>query len=249
MNCKKMSYSVKRFLLFIKIVFFVTSGMVLAQSKDNSAQPRLVIVLLDETDSFGTNTSRGVADSLYWNDALRFTKTIVKQLKSGDEFAVLAIDEKGFEEEDILIPFQQLERTFLRAKVQKNKLGSRILQLKRRKERYTQTDILGAMYQSAYFANKEPGRETVIFCFSDMRQEPNWPTMNDAKNLSFPPDAVGHFFFVDASGKEEWEQLTNVWKPIFTHAGLTVSTGNSNSLNFYQHGESSLRIQNILSEW
>lgn len=218
-----------------------------AQIKHAVKKPKFAIILLDETDSFGSNTIHGTAQSLYWQDALAMTKLIIQSLEPGDEFVVLAIDEVGFQEEDILVPFHQFDRAFLKSRIEKKRILNNIMNLSRRKEKYSRTDILGSMYQAAYFAARESEFEIIIFCFSDMIQEPKWPTLADAKGLSFPPNATGYFFFVDASGQERWQKLVEAWKPIFENAGLEIY--DDSALNFFQHGESALAIKRILSNW
>lgn len=218
-----------------------------AQIKHAVKKPKFAIILLDETDSFGSNTQHGTAQSLYWPDALAMTKLIVQNLEPGDEFVVLAIDEVGFQEEDILIPFHQFDRAFLKSRIEKKRILNNIMNLSRHKEKYSRTDILGSMYQAAHFAAKESEFEISVFCFSDMIQEPNWPSLADAKGLSFPSNATGYFFFVDASGQERWQKLVEVWKPIFENAGLGVY--DDGALNFFQHGESALAVKRILSNW
>lgn len=233
--------------IYILAIIMLYASSTFGQWIQEPEPPRLIIILLDETDSFGQNTTSGVAETMYWDDALKHSQKLVKQLKPGDEIVVLAIDEQGFEEEDILVPYQQLEKTFLKARVQQKHLSKQILKLKRRKEQYRSTDILGALYQAAYFANQEPERETLIFCFSDMRQEPNWPTLADAKGLAFTSKTTGYFFFVDADGKTDWDKIIGIWRPIFQNAGLII---NSNaSLNFFQHGESTLHLNKIVANW
>lgn len=243
----------KNILAILLLALLVSASVILNNSLfANPAQnvdkrPRFVIILLDETDSFGQNSEHGVAKSLYWNDALAMTRIIVKQLNPGDELIVLAIDERGFEEEDILVPMHQFDRAFLKSRIEKKKIIRKIMALQRRKDKYSQTDILGALYQAAYFTGKETDFKTVIFCFSDMRQEPRWPTATEAKDLSFPPNTTAYFFFVDASGKERWQRLVDVWKPIFKHARLEIQDGGS--LNFFQYGESATAVKRILQDW
>lgn len=233
--------------LLLLLILITDSAQTFAQIKRDVKKPRFAIILLDETDSFGSNTQRGAAQSLYWPDALAMAKLIIQNLEPGDEFVVLAIDETGFQEEDILIPFHQFDRAFLKSRIEKKRILQDVMSLTRRKEKYSRTDILGSMFQAAHFAAKESEFETVVFCFSDMIQEPKWPTLPDAKGLSFPPTTTGYFFFVDASGQGQWQRLVEVWKPIFENAGLQIH--NDGSLNFFQHGESALAVKRILNDW
>ena len=233
---------VKKYALSALMLIAVTATLADTNKVNHS---RLVIILLDETDSFGSDKQHGVAKTLYWEDALRLSCNIVKALKEGDKLIVLAINEKGFEEEDIIIDLQQFEMTFMRAKVRKNKIAREVLSLKRRKDTYKATDILGALFQAAYFAEKNETDETIVFCFSDMRQEPRWPTQREAEGLRFPKNSAGYFFFVDASGRENWDRMINIWKPILSMSGLCEG----DNINFFQYGESQNKLFNILKEW
>jgi len=235
---------IKERILSTTFILLLTLSMVSAGQNSGNCS-RLVIILLDETDSFGAYTKHGVAESLYWQDALHLSRKIVQALKQGDKLVVLAINEKGFEEEDILIPLQQFEKTFMRAKVRKNKIVREILNLKRSKDTYSATDIVGALHQASYFANKSEVDETIVFCFSDMRQEPRWPSQKEVKGLQFPENSKGYFLFVDASGKENWDKMINIWHPVLTRCGLCKE----GKVNFCQYGESQSTLYDILQKW
>lgn len=229
------------------IIFAVTGAQAWELPARSQEKSRLVLVLLDETDSFGRNTTRGQAETLYWDEALLQIKTIVNALKPGDEFLLIAIDDKGFEEEDVLIPLIQLDRAFLKAKIAKKKLLSQIQGLQRRKTVYHSTDILSALYQAAHQAHMGKNQQTVILCFSDMIQEPKMPGLAESQDLAFPASSEGFFFFVDASGRSEWQGILHTWVPILTRAGLQI--GAESSPHFFQFGESKLRLAQILAQW
>lgn len=237
--------------LLLTAFFIIVSGFsslfAWPKIKQVIKDPRLVIILVDETDSFGQYSKRGKAKVLYWDEALALSKKVVNALDPGDEFLLISINEKGFEEEDILIPLQQLDLSFLKAKIQKRKLCHQILSLKRKKATYRSTDILGALYQAAHFAKMEKGFKPILICFSDMVQEPRMPTMAQSKDLAFPSGTKGYFFFVDTSGKKQWDLIIKSWLPILNHAQLDA--GDQNKPNFFQYGESKLWLNRIISSW
>lgn len=204
------------------------------------ANQRLFLVLVDETESF----SMGTTDTLYWSEVLPLVSQIAGRLQPGDEFAVIGIDEKGFEDSDVRIPFRVLDEGFLRAKLQKDSLLTSIQHLQRRKNKHRTTDILGALYHSAHFANVEQSRKTILFCFSDMKQEPTWPTEKESSDLHFPNGTEGYFFYVNASGRTSWNTITGVWQPILTRARVEISSGGI--LHFYQRGDSRLKLSQVL---
>ena len=210
-------------------------------------QKKLVIVLVDETESFALYRQRGVVENMYWDEVLEsLLPKIVHSLEAGGAFAVIGIDEHGFDEEDVRIPFTALPDGFLEAKMAKDRIARQIGELQRRQQRHRSTDILGALYHAAYFAKRYPERQAIVFCFSDMRQEPGWPTQEEARELKFPEGTEAYFFYVNASGRTNWERIVEVWEPILAGAGLQLYT--YNSLSFFQSGESALWLDRILSD-
>jgi len=212
-----------------------------------SRESKLVIVLIDQTDSFGTHAERGTAQSLYWDEALKKIKIIVNALRAKDEFILLAINDRGFMDENILIQLQQFNRSALKARIETRTLGEEILKLKREERRYTRTDITGTLYQAAYIANREKLDKTIVISFSDMIQEPNLPKAADTADLSFPENTTGYFYFVDASGLERWNQVLQAWVPLLQKAGMIL--GDIKTPNFFQYGETDRALQRMQKEW
>lgn len=214
---------------------------------EGSASSRLVIVLIDQTDSFGINAERGTAQTLYWDEALKKIKVIVNGLHAKDEFVVLAINDLGFRDENILINLQQLDRSSLKARMEMRNLGSEVLRLKRPERKFTRTDILGALHQAAHIARRENLARTVLVCFSDMIQEPKLPTLEEARDLAFPANTRAYFYFVDASGLVRWNQVLQAWTPLLRRAGVEI--GREETPNFFQYGETDRALQRMLREW
>lgn len=207
---------------------------------------KLFIVLLDETESFAIYKEKGVIEEMYWGKVIPLINMIVSSMEPGDAFGLIGIDERGFDAEDVRVPFEVLDEGFLKAKMGKDRLRRVVTELRRRKEKHRSTDILGSLYHAAYFAQREPDRSVFIFCFSDMKQEPRWPTQEEARELKFLRRTEGYFFHVNASGRTNWNRLVQVWEPILSGAGLEFHT--DGRLDFYQKGESRLALVRILKE-
>lgn len=210
-------------------------------------ESKLVIVLIDQTDSFGSDAERGVARTLYWDEALKKVKTIVNALRAKDEFIVLAINDRGFVDENILIKLQQFNRSALKARIETRTLGEEVLKLKREERCYSRTDITGSLRHAAHIAAREKLPKTVVICFSDMIQEPALPKLSEAADLHFPAKTKGYFYFVDASGFERWSQVLQAWVPLLQHAGMDI--GDSETPNFFQYGETDRALVRMLKEW
>jgi len=230
---------------------FVWALLLLAACRTVEAQSthesKLVIVLVDQTDSFGSNAERGVAQTLYWDEALKKVKTVVNALRAKDEFILLAINDRGFMDENILIKLQQFNRSALKARIETRTLGEEVLKLKREERRYSRTDITGSLRHAAHIAAREKMPKTVVICFSDMIQEPALPKLSEAADLRFPAKTKGYFYFVDASGFERWNQVLQAWVPLLQHAGMDI--GDSETPNFFQYGETDRALVRMLKEW
>lgn len=242
-NKRYFNLNIQHSLLFVLLMTIQITPVFSATQKAD--KPKFSVFLFDETDSFGTNTSRGIATSLYWQDALKMGKTIINKLSPGDRFIVLSIDEVSMQEEDVLMRLLELNQSSLRARLEKRKISREIMELKRRKEIYRSTDIIGALYHAAYFASKAEGFDIHVFVFSDMKQEPTPPRLEDAADLVFPSGTKGYFFFVDVAGREQWSALLSLWRPIIEHAQLETDS----NLNFFQAGEAQAELQRILKSW
>lgn len=231
---------------FFAIITAFLCGWQSAQAQVPAAN-KLVIVLVDQTDSFGTNAVRGTAENLYWDEALQKAGAIVKSLHAKDEFVLLAINDNGFVDENILVKLQQFDRSGLKARLQTRQVAEQILKLKRPERKYRRTDITGALHQAAHIANREKMAGTVVICFSDMIQEPNLPTAAEVRDLHFPDHSRGYFYFVDASGLDKWNAVLQAWTPLLRAANMDI--GDTETPNFFQYGETDRALQRMVREW
>jgi hypothetical protein len=231
---------------FIAIGIALMGGWQIGHAQ-SPATNKLVIVLVDQTDSFGTNAVRGSAETLYWDEALQKANAIVKSLHAKDEFVLLAINDNGFVDENILINLQQFERSGLKARLQTRQVAEQILKLKRPERKYHRTDITGALHQAAHIANRENMARTIVICFSDMIQEPNLPTAAEVRDLRFPDHTKGYFYFVDASGLDKWKIVLQTWTPLLRSAQMDI--GGAATPNFFQYGETDRALQRMVKEW
>ncbi|MBU0568645.1 hypothetical protein KJ693_01230 [bacterium] len=165
-----------------------------------------------------------VYTTVFWPEALRWVAKIVESLQPDEKFCLIGIDERGFETDDTRTPINTIYERQLKAIQQKRKIiKDQVRELTRRKDKHKSTDILGALYHAAHFLNKQDTHEGTIVIFSDMKQEPKPPTLKDASDLSFPKDTRAYCFYVNASGKQNWQKVTDIWLPIFKSAGLEAT--------------------------
>lgn len=216
----------------------LTSGCGLPESEKN---PRFVMVLVDETESFALY-KEGKITTMFWPETLPWIAKIVTRLQPGERFCVIGIDEHGFDTDDVRIDYI-LDEGFMRAAQEKIKIVQKVKELTRRKERHRSTDILGALYHAAYFLNKQDTHRGMIVIFSDMIQEPEIPTLKDAVDLNFPKGTEVYCFYVNASGRENWEKIVNIWLPIFKAVGLETTKD-----CFSQRGEISIIFNKLFQE-
>gem|GEM_PF-3722950 len=244
MNCWEKTLSMIQLLAVILMLASVAASLGCISRLPKPLEPRFFLVLLDETESFAHYDDKGQIDYTYWPEVIPYIVKIVDRLEPEDAFGVIGIDECGFEEEDMIVPITILDERSLVAKFQKDSLKTAVKELTQRKQKHRSTHILGALYHAAHFASRDPDRRTIILCFSDMKEEPAWPTAQESADLRFPKGTEGYFFYVDASGRRNWDKTVYVWMPILAKAGLQIHTGNS--LNFFQRGESNVKLDQVL---
>jgi len=217
--------------------FFITFSVFSLLCCEQEETPKFVIVLVDETGSFGIY--RDGNPTMFWNEIIPLAASVIDRLEGGDRFAVVGIDDHGFDSDDVRIPEQTIDPRALIAFQQKSRIKRGIRELQPRQHRRPYTDILGALYHTAYFLGRESGYRNVVIIFSDMIQTPRYPTPNEARELKFPPETEIYCFYVNASemdeitgrvrpGIEEWRRLLDVWIPILRNAGVNVDERNFN---------------------
>ena len=221
----------------ISLIFFIQSGFT---PNESTTQNIRVIVLLDETDSF--IMSDGQDTTWYWEALKPSLNKIVKSLESGDEFELIAIDNKGYQTEDVRIPLEVIDQSYLRAVQQKNKITRKIDELRRRKEKYSASDIFGAL---KFAASDARGYKTRIFCFSDMEQIPSFKK-NETPRLDFSGDTKA-YFFVNVTGEKDWNETIKTWEPMIKQAGLQFIYEGTET-NFIKITNVNVRLTQIMSK-
>jgi len=201
-------------------------------------EQRFIIILLDETASFSLNS--GNEKVMFWDEAIKKSMTLVSHLQAGDKIAVIGIDDHGFDVDDIRIEENTINYVFIKSKQDKKKLKEMISNLKPRQHKRPYTDILGALYHTAYLLKKQSEYKGYIFVFSDMLQTPSFPSKDETTELSFPPKTKCFFFYVATSGKENWERIVQIWLNLLRESGLEIGEN-----SFFQRGED---IDEILKE-
>lgn len=215
-------------LLSLVLIVAVLSMSACRFGQTTEDKPLFVIVLVDETGSFGPNPG-----ALLWDEAKNKTEEIVGLCQGGERFLVIGIDDHGFDTDDIRFAERALDDRPLMAVQQKREWIEEWSRVERRTPRTPETDILGALYQAAFFAKRQPRYKPVILIFSDMVQEPKYPTLAEAADLSFPADSRCLCLYVLPKGRNTgWEDMMRVWIPIFQTAGLDMTEDK----NFYPKG-------------
>ena len=244
--------------IFLEVIFICISVVALSfllagckcsfDGPTSSPSNIRVIVLVDETDSFrviiDNEQSAGGKDTIqYWEAVKPLVIQIVKKLDPGDQFVFIGIDEKGFQTDDVRIPFEIIDESYLKAEQQKKRIIREVRELERKKDIHNATDILGALKHSA---SLDSGYQTRIFCFSDMQQ---FPPLNpqEATGLKFSQDTKV-YFFLNTVGEQEWNRTVSIWKPIIEGAGLKFVDKGPDA-NFIEFTNSNVRLPEILANW
>lgn len=216
---------------------------------------RSIIVLLDETESFAQYQD-GSITTMFWNEVLPYICAIIRKIQPENLFGMIGIDEKGFEttSDDVRI-LQALPMSSGRTRLMKKTIEKMVASLQRRKEQHKTTDILGALEHAESLLttpqlnqdtqieeNQQQQVEYVIFIFSDMKQEPKMPTLQMAKNLKFPENTKIYCFYVNASGRQDWDKITKLWGSIFKQAGVKT-------YHFYQRQQTKIKLGEIIASW
>ena len=188
---------------------------------------KCVVVLLDETGSFGLHSG---SQPGFWPEIIRIVQNIVSHLHPGDYFAVIGIDDHGFDFQDVRIPFTRLPQNILRASIAKRKLINSLRRLKPRSN-IPRTDIFGAIDHAAYLISHlrqthNDITQSLVIVFSDMIQTAPLPTAQH----TFPDGTTGIFLYVNASGVNQWQKLIDSWKKRLSPLNLNIQ-------GFYQRGE------------
>ncbi len=187
-----------------------------------------LIVLVDETGSFGLKQHNGEI-AHFWPEIIPWVNRIISILNPGDCFTLIGIDGHGFDTDDVRISQSFISWGAIKAQIDKRKLNQKIKKLKRR-QGAKKTDILGALYHAAHLLNilhqSYPNYRGIIVVFSDMQQTAPMDLHNPVR---FPQGTRAIFFYVNATGHSQWEQLINKWTSILHSLNLDIQ-------GFYQRG-------------
>lgn len=212
----------------------------------DSQKPCFFVVLVDETASFGFEDSSGEFVH-YWPMILDSVIKIIGNLKPGDGFLLIGIDDRSYETSNVLLGPIVLDDRTLQAKVQTRTLMGQVKVLTRRETNNLGTDILGAIDYAAYYLNKETKHRGVVIGFTDMVPQDAsgrkiWPDENAVENINFVNGAEGCFFYVNATGKADWNDILKYWVPAFETVGVEIKVVSENEqFRFYQENETKER--------
>ncbi len=200
------------------------------EDSDTVKQPWFILTLVDETESFRN----------YWNEMLGWVTTIVSRFQPQDGFGLIAVNDAGFQPENVRIPMTELSPGMLEAVIGKRKLIEAVKALERRKARRPLTDLMGSLRHAAHFLKAQAGHEPILVVFSDMKQTPRMPVPQDAAGLRFPEGTRAHFFYVDATGWTDWQRSIDTWYSVLSPTGLVFGAS-----DFYQKGQTAQAINRI----
>jgi len=203
-------------------VLALCGGCGRSEQRDQNAT--LLIGLIDETGSFGK----------YWQPSLEVLAGVVDHLRPGDRVCLIAIDNHGFDSDDVRLPVVQIPKTSLLAHKTRRDLRKSILALQPRQMAEQNasasagrrgTDIVGALSQAANCVAYIPDIRPVVLVFSDMIEDPaNVPSGAPERGLQFPTATRLAALFVwqgdSRGGATEWEHRVSHWVSTLRHAGV-----------------------------
>jgi hypothetical protein len=203
---------------------------------------KCIIVFQDETES----------DMADWNKIREQTAKIASRLASDDAFAVIAINDRGGEADNVRVPLMSLHAGPLEmAKLtrQRDAIMQQVMSLKPQGHP-KKTDIVGAIRQAqdtankaqamAKAANQHAEMDIVLAFFSDMQQTPKMPTPADFKGIRFPAGTKGYCFYVAAPGKNGIQSTVAIWRPLLNSANIAITEN-----DFHQQGTVEAAIDSV----
>jgi hypothetical protein len=138
---------------------------------------KLLIILLDETGSFGGHPE-------LWTASVQKAASAVKELNAGDSCFALAITDRGWRSQDVIIPYTTLTPVPLMVLRERSDLMKRVLALAVRPtssgflvngkpiNKPPGTDLLGAIDYAAFLAKTADKRAVTAAVFTDLEDEP-----------------------------------------------------------------------------
>jgi hypothetical protein len=204
-----------------------------------------VIVLVDETESFGEKGPSGdwVA---YWPDMLALVgQEVVMALEPGDRFMVIGIDDHGFDSSDARVGPVLIDERTLMAPSQKRKLRAQVQALERRQQG-PGTDVVGALQYAQRAALMEKGFRPCLIALTDLlpqtaHGETQWPEEAETAQTPFPEGTSAFFGYVNATGKSSWETILQHWQPAL--AAMKVGAEE----RYYQRPETAQKLSEFMT--
>jgi hypothetical protein len=194
---------------------------------------KCVIVFLDETGSV-------IAD---WATMRAQVAKIAGRLEPGDEFTVIAINDRSGEASNARVPLEMLQGDPMKtAELSANRevFEKQVLALMP-KGHPARTDITGAITQALRVGTEaitmtkkqdsHSQMDIYLVFFSDMQQTPRMPTAYDLKDIHFPNGTKGYCYYVAAPGKKGIQSTVAIWNPLLNAAGVAMT-----ETDFHQMG-------------
>ena len=202
-----------------KLLCLLTLSLVLASvacelALTDSAERRVVVLLLDES----------ISTHRLWGDMIATAVNIVCALEPGGMLGVLAVNDRSFGPEDVLMKFRALPYDLTAARV-KEKWASELRVLRPRESARPYTAISRALRHAATFVNPLEDYKVIVILLSDLRQTPRMPTPTDKelRGLQFPEGAVGFALFANANSWAPFYSLSATWIQVFNSVGIGLS--------------------------
>lgn len=214
-------------------------ALVLAACVGAPPPRRTVVVLVDETGSFADLWPAAIED---------IADIVVPSLQADEQFVLIGIDDRGFEDRDVRLGLVQLSANNLYAVTQKRSLVAHVRRLQPRAGAAPGSDIAEALMHAAHFLRRgaAAGYRPVLLVFSDMVPDFTRPrNVGEARelgaDLDLPPETAVRFFYVRERESRNWAHTVRLWLAVFEAAGVTLSQE-----HFYLPAESRVALQQTM---
>lgn len=186
--------------------------------KSGGPEPRLVVVMLDETGSY-------VNDLGLWEPSRELARSLVGALQPGDAFCLIGMDATPYEAQDVRVELTTLPTSTLAAAVKRRELQKRVEQLEPRKSVGTGTPVTLAVAHAADLISTQQGRyRPYLVIFSDMSEDPPKDGLlpKDVRSPIRLPEMceVRALYVSEFGGRDEFLQRTGHWEDVFRAWGV-----------------------------
>jgi len=187
--------------------------------KSGRPQPRLVVVMLDETGSY-------VKDLGLWEPSRDLACSIIGALQPGDAFCLIGMDATPYEAQDVRLELTSLPTSTLAAAVKRRELQKRVEKLEPRESVGKGTPVTLAVAHAADLISTQEGRyRPYLVIFSDMSEDPpeDGQTPKDVRSpIRLPAECEVRALYVsEFGGREEFLRRTGHWEDAFRLWGVT----------------------------